>query len=119
MRAQLATALLLLGGAACSDLPVTGDGVVALQITTPVTLTLRQGESVTLTARALDASGEPVAAAVEWSTPDTTVTVSASGVVTGVTGSGVGRVQAAVGTLSSNLITFTLQPPPTGLRAGP
>jgi hypothetical protein len=103
--------------AACSDLPVTGDGVVLLEVTTPPSLTLRQGDSITLAARALDQQGEEVAAAVTWATPDTTITVSETGVVTAVTASGTGRVQASVGTLRSNILTFSLQPQPTVLRA--
>ena len=104
---------------ACSDLPVTGDGVVILEVTTPPSLTLRQGDSITLTARALDRQGDEVAVAVTWATPDTTLTVSESGVVTALTGSGTGRVQASVGTLRSSILTFALQPQPTILRADP
>lgn len=101
---------------ACSDLPVTGDGVVTLEVTTPPSLTLRQGDSITLTARAFDRQGDEVPIAIAWTTPDTTITVSEAGVVTAVTASGTGRVQAAVGTLRSNILTFALQPQPTGLR---
>lgn len=104
---------------ACSDLPATGDGVVILEVTTPPSLTLRQGESIALAARALDQQGEEVAVAVIWATPDTTVTVSETGVVTALTASGTGRVQAAVGTLRSNIVTFALQPQPTVVRADP
>jgi hypothetical protein len=111
--------LLGLFAAACSDLPVTGDGVVLLEVTNPPSLTLRQGETITLTARALDQEGEEVAVAVTWATPDTTITVSETGVVTAVSASGTGRVQASVGSLRSNILTFALQPQPTGLRAGP
>jgi hypothetical protein len=105
--------------AACSDLPVTGDGVVILEVTTPPSLTLREGDSITLSARALDRQGEEVAVAVTWATPDTTITVSETGVVTAITASGTGRVQASVGSLRSNILTFALQPQPAGLRAGP
>lgn len=103
----------------CSDLPTTGDGVVALQVVNPATLVLIEGSSVTLTARALDADGAEVAVAIAWSTPDTTLSVTDAGVVTALAPSGTGRVQAAVGSLRSNLITFTLQPAPSVLRAGP
>lgn len=117
IRLRLAALLCLAG---CADLPSTGDGVVILEVATPATLTLRQGESVTLVARALGRDGEEVAVPVAWATPDTTVEVSDAGVVTALTPSGTGRVQASVGSLRSNLITFSLQPPPTeGLRAGP
>ncbi len=117
---MLRRALLIgLFATACSDLPVTGDGVVILEVTTPPSLTLRQGESITLAARALDQQGEEVAVAISWATPDTTVTVSETGVVTALTASGTGRVQASVGTLRSNILTFALQPQPTTLRTEP
>lgn len=116
LRRVLSLGLLCL---ACSDLPVTGDGVVILEVTTPPSLTLRQGDRITLVARALDRQGEDVAVAVTWATPDTTISVSETGEVTGLTASGTGRVQASVGTLRSNILTFVLQPQPTGLRAGP
>ena len=102
--------------AACSDLPVTGDGVVLLEVTTPPSLTLRQGDSLALSARALDAQGAEVTVPITWATPDTTITVSDAGVVTALTASGSGRVQAGVGTLRSNILTFALQPQPTTLR---
>ncbi len=106
--------VLLLGGvAACANLPVTGDGVVALEVTVPGSLLLPEGETRTLTARALGRDGTEVAATIRWSSPDTTVAVDeATGVVTGLAPSGTGRVQASVGTLRSDLITFTLQPAP-------
>jgi hypothetical protein len=101
--------------AGCGQLPVTGDGVVALEVTQPASLTLAAGASVQLEARALDQNGDEVATSILWGTPDTTITVdSATGLVTGVTESGIGRVQAAVGTLHSNLITFTLTAPAEG-----
>lgn len=103
----------LLGG--CGQLPVTGDGVVALEVTQPASTTLQPGQSVQLEARALDRNGDEVTTDITWSTPDTTLTVEeATGLVTGVTESGTGRVQASAGTLRSNLITFTLTAPPDG-----
>jgi hypothetical protein len=111
MRWPICAALLVLGG--CGNLPVTGDGVVALEVTVPSPLTLEEGQSLQLTARALDQNGEVVAADIRWRTPDETVTVDeVTGVVTAVAASGTGRVQATLGTLRSDLITFTLQPAP-------
>ena len=105
------TGVALLFVAGCGNLPTTGDGIVALEIVMPSPLTLEQGQSRQLTARALNAQGEEVAAEITWRTPDETVTVEEStGVVTGVAASGTGRVQASVGTLNSDLITFTLIP---------
>jgi len=111
MRWTTCAALLFLG--ACGNLPASGDGVVALEVTLPSPLTLQQGQSRQLTARALDQAGEEVTAAILWRTPDSTVTVDElTGVVTAVAASGTGRVQATLGTLRSDLITFTLQPAP-------
>lgn len=110
---RLAVLALIGLAAGCANLPAAGDGVVALELTIPATLGLEFGQTVQLEARALDANGDPVAGAViTWATPDTTITVDgATGLVTAVDSAGTGRVQAAVGTLRSELITFTLQPP--------
>jgi hypothetical protein len=116
-RRLLGTALaLVLAG--CAALPTTGDGVVELRVELPASTTLLQGESLQLIALAYDRTGAVVpAAAIVWSTPDTTLSVDPSlGVVLGIAESGTGRVQAAVGTLRSNLITFTLQAAPSGSR---
>jgi hypothetical protein len=105
---------LALATTGCANLPVESDGVVALEIELPSTLTLPEGTSVEVDARALDRNGEAVAATIRWSTPDTTVTVDElTGLVTGAAPSGTGRVQASVGSLRSDFITFTLQPAPS------
>ena len=65
-------------------------GVVALEIQTPTTTTLEVGEQVQLSARALDADGETVDAAIEWRTSSAALSVDAAGLVTGVT-AGAGR----------------------------
>lgn len=109
---RLTAGLVLLGAVAgCGNLPTGDDGVVALELTVPTTLTLVEGQSVQLSARALDRNGEVVSAAtITWRTPDTTVVVdAATGLVTAVTGTGTGRVQAATGSLHSDIVTFTLQ----------
>jgi hypothetical protein len=112
MRWTVTAALLLC--AACGNLPVTGDGVVALELTVPSPLTLEEGQTRQLFARALNQDGEEVAAEIRWLTPDETVLVDElTGIVTAVAPSGIGRVQAALGTLRSDLITFTLLPAPT------
>lgn len=98
--------------AACSSLPATGDGIVALELRTPVPLALRRGDSLTLRARALNQHGDSVAADIRWQTPDTASlrVDSMRGVVTAKLGTGTARVQASVGTLRSSLISITLQP---------
>ncbi len=106
-------AVLLLGlAAACSKLPSTGDGIVALELRTPASLTLKLGDSLTLRARALNQQGDSVAADILWQTADTAaITVDpVRGVVRARLGTGVGRVQASVGTLRSDLIRITLLP---------
>jgi len=106
-------AILMLG--ACSNLPSEGDGVVALELRSPLAVTLREGESITLQARALDRAGQPIDAAIRWRTADSTISVdSLLGLVTAILPSGTGRVQAVAGTLRSDFITFTLQPQTTG-----
>lgn len=116
-RARLAVAAALGGLLGCANLPTTGDGVVALEVLQPTSLTLAAGNSVQLEARALDRSGAVVSAEIRWATPDTTVTVdSLTGLVTALAASGSGRVQASIGTLRSSLITFALAPAPGGVR---
>jgi hypothetical protein len=105
--------LLLVGiAAACSNLPVTGDGIVALEILTPTRLTLRIGDSLTMQGRALNKDGDSVAATIIWQTPDTAAIIvdSLSGVVVARLSSGTGRVQARVGSLRSDLVPITLLP---------
>jgi hypothetical protein len=108
----------LLGSAlvlACSNLTEGAGGVVELEITQPAQTQIEIGETLQLTARALDKDGNEVAVPISWRTSDATVTVSDQGVVTGVA-PGLGRVQAFVGSLSSALITLTViataAPPP-------
>ena len=102
---------------ACSSLPADGDGIVALEVRSPLAITLKAGESVTLKARALNSAGDSVAAPIFWTTADTTISLDDQGVVTALQGTGQARVQAAVGTLRSELIVITLQPAaPGGVR---
>lgn len=91
----------------CSSLTDTGGGVVGLDIRTPTLKTLEVGETLPLTAQALDKNGNPVAAPITWHASDPTLTVDQSGNVTGVS-PGTGRVQASVGSLTSSLVTFTV-----------
>ena len=89
----------------CSNLTGAG-GVVGLEIRTPTLKTIEVGETLQLTAVALDKDGNPVATSISWRAPDTTLTVDgATGVITGVS-PGLGRVQAFSGSLASSLDTF-------------
>lgn len=105
--------------AGCGKLSTTPDGVAYLEITSPPSLTLDVGTTVQFTARALDGNGDPVEVEITWRTPDTTITVDESGLVTGVS-AGPGRVQAAVKgseRLVSEFIPLTVRDPPAA--AGP
>lgn len=110
---RLSVALLLVSALmACSALPSTGDGIVALEIQYTPPLVLKLGETLTLSARALNQQGDPVPAEIRWQTPDTlAISVdSVSGVVRALLGTGTGRIQARVGTLNSDLLSIALQP---------
>ena len=91
----------------CSDLTEGAGGVVGLEIQTPSLNTIEVGETLQLTVQALDKDGNPVAAPVTWLAQDTTLTVDATGVITGVF-PGTGHVQAFSGSLASELETFTV-----------
>jgi Bacterial Ig-like domain (group 2) len=106
IRSALLISLLLVLG--CSDLTEGAGGVVSLEITQPAFTTIETGETLALSARALDKNGNPVDAAVTWAAADPTLTVDpATGVVTGVS-PGTGRVQAFAGNLASGLLQFTV-----------
>lgn len=113
-RLGLAAAGLLV---ACSSLPTTGDGVVAIEVQIPSSLILHLGDSVTLHARAIDQQGDSVAAEFRWYTADTAaVSVdSIRGVVTARQASGSARIQAAVGNLRSDPLMLLLAPAPATL----
>jgi hypothetical protein len=103
--ALLASSLVVLG---CSDVTEGAGGVVELRVTTPAVPTIEVGETLPLSAVALDKDGNPVTAQITWRAPDTTLTVdSQTGAITGVF-PGTGRVQAFAGSLASGLISFTV-----------
>jgi hypothetical protein len=92
----------------CSDLTEGAGGVVGLDIRTPSLLTIEVGETLPLSARALNKNGDSVEAEITWRAPDATLSVDPqTGVITGVS-PGTGRVQAFTGSLASGLITFTV-----------
>jgi hypothetical protein len=95
----------LLAVAACSNLEEGQGGVVALEILTPSSTTLEVGDQVQLSARALDADGETVDAAIEWRTSSTALSIDAEGLATGAA-AGLVDVQAVVGSLTSAQIRF-------------
>jgi len=81
--------------------------VVGLDIRTPEPQTIEVGETLQLTAEALDQNGNPVAATITWSAPDPTLTVDQTGAITGVS-PGTGRVQAFEGSLASSVVSFNV-----------
>jgi hypothetical protein len=91
----------------CSSLTEGAGGVVGLDIRTPELKTIEVGETLLLTAQALDKNGDPVSAQIAWRAPDPTLTVDETGVITGVS-PGTGRVQAFIGSLTSSLESFTV-----------
>ncbi len=106
---RLVLPLLAAATCACSSLTDSGDGVVALDVKLPSRLQVEVGDTVVLSAVALDRSGAPVAAGISWLTPDTTIgVVAGTGQITGRIAGTTGRVQAAEGTLVSDFLTFTV-----------
>jgi hypothetical protein len=94
----------------CSGLDEGEGGVVGLEIELPEFTTLEVGEQSQVTARALDADGEIVDAAIAWRSSTDDATVDAAGIVTGVA-PGQADVQASVGSLTSERVSFTILAP--------
>lgn len=105
-------ALLLLGAAvACSGLTESEGGVVGIEVRVPGPDTVEVGESIQLSARPLDKNGDSAATTVTWVSADPAATIdAATGVLTGVA-PGTARIQARVGALGSELITFAVVAP--------
>jgi hypothetical protein len=90
----------------CSDLTEGAGGVVELEIRTPATREVEVGETLQLTARALDRDGNPANVEVTWRSSDPALSVDNTGLVTGVA-PGTADVQAFAGPLSSGRIELT------------
>jgi hypothetical protein len=97
----------LLAAAACSGLDEGEGGVVALEVQFPEVPTLEVGEQVQLSARALNVGGETVDAEILWRASNAALSVDETGLVTGVA-QGSSDVQAVVGSLASERISFTI-----------
>ena len=91
----------------CSNLTEGAGGVVELEIRQPAVTTIEVGETVQLSARALNRDGDPVNVPISWRTPDATLTVDDQGLVTGVV-PGTGQVQAFAGSLASARVSLTV-----------
>lgn len=109
-RAHLVAGLAVL---ACSNLTDTGDGVVAIELLVPASPALEPGDTLTLSARALDKNGDVVNVPIIWRTPDTSLVIitDPSGKVTTDSTTGTGQIQASVGSLLSSLVTLTVHGP--------
>lgn len=104
---RLAVLVLLAWVSGCSDLTEGAGGVVQLEIRVPAVTSVEVGETLQLSAQALDRDGNPVTIPISWRTPDATLTVDDAGVVTGVA-AGSGQVQAFAGSLASERVTLTV-----------
>ena len=103
MRGRALLTLMVLG---CSNLTEGPGGVVELEIRTPAATEVEVGETLQLTARALDRDGNPLDVPVTWLSSDPALTVDNTGLVTGVA-PGTAQIQASVGSLSSGQIPLT------------
>jgi hypothetical protein len=106
-RARALPALLLLA-AGCSSLGESGT-VVALEVRTPVPAAVEQNDTLTLRAVARDQDGDSVAATITWASADTTLVIVGADQLTTSLATGTGRVQARVGSLRSELVTYTIR----------
>ena len=112
---------LLLLAAACSSFSNNDDGIVSLEVRLPTNFALELGLPLQLHAVARNADGDSVGVELSWLTPDTTVAVDPSGLVTPLQSSGMARIQVGVlgkDTLLSaaDNLTFTLTPYADSLR---
>jgi hypothetical protein len=98
--------------AGCSNLPTNEGGIAGLEIRVPRPAVVEVGQTIQLHARALDARGDSVAAPVRWLTPDTTVTLTTDGKLTGRTGGSTAQVQAQSASIVSDFVSFTVNARP-------
>lgn len=109
MRLRTLPLCLLALALGCGNLGEGENGVVALELRLPSPQVVESGDTAQLQARALNSEGDSVEATIVWLSPDTTISIDSSGRLTTDTTAGTGRVQAQIGTLRSNLETFTIR----------
>jgi hypothetical protein len=103
-----AVLLCLSAALGCSGLTEGEAGVVGIEVSIPGPDTVEVGETIQLSARPLDKNGDSAGTAVTWISTDASATIDPfTGALTGVA-PGATRVQATVGALGSELITFTV-----------
>ena len=103
--------VLLLGLISCSNAGELADGVIEIQVIAPVPPIIDFGDTTQYIATPLNVDGDSVGAPVVWVTPDdSTITIvnASTGLVTGVKPNAVGRVQAILGTLTTQFYTLTI-----------
>ncbi len=103
MRGWALLTLMVLG---CSNLTEGPGGVVELEISAPDATEVEVGETLQLTARALNRDGNPLDVPITWLSSDPALTVDNTGLVTGVA-PGSAQIQASVGSLTSNQFPLT------------
>jgi len=101
--------LLILPLLGCSDITAMAGGVVALELRLPNPAVVEQNDTLQLRARALNAKGDSVPANIVWRTPDTTLVLDSTGLVSTTLTSGSGRVQAKAASLVSELTTLQIR----------
>jgi len=96
--------------ASCSDIPTSGSEIIALEVRPPVPAQVEAGDTLQLSARALDRNGDSVAAPLRWRTADplNVAVDSLTGRVTGLLAGTSGRVQVSDGSLASDLIALSV-----------
>jgi hypothetical protein len=90
----------------CSNLTEGAGGVVELELRSPDVTEVEVGETLQLTARALDRDGNPLDVPITWLSSDPALTVDNTGLVTGIA-PGSAQIQAAVGSLASQPFRLT------------
>lgn len=109
-RTAVVSAWSAMSAVACSDITDDGSGVIALEVQQPLPAVVEVGDTIVLTARALDREGNPVDAVIEWRTPDpaNVFVESTTGRIAGLVPGSTARVQATQGSLVSDLISLTV-----------
>ena len=96
---------LVLGLMSCSNAGELADGVIEIQVIAPSPPIVDFGDTTQFVAVPLDANGDSVGAPVVWVTPDDSTIIivnPATGLVTGVKPNSQGRVQAILGSLTTD-----------------
>lgn len=102
----------VLGLVSCSNAGELADGVIEIQVVTPQPPIIDFGDTTRYIAIPLNQEGDSVGAPVVWVTPDDssiTIIDPATGLVTGAKPNTQGRLQAVLGTLTTQFYTLTIR----------